>query len=134
MSISGSIGKLEETMRVLADIDQRLALILSRVGGSDHIAGLVSKSNLVRGSGDAADDLSSRFDQQLNYFMSLNESVVNTIEAIDQSLGVDTGSVDRPKGYKRDGLLAASQAAGIIADERMEARADRTAPARDRLR
>jgi len=112
MSINTNIGKLEETLKVLADIDQRLALILARVGGSNDRAGLVSKDkSVVRGSGDAPDDLSSRFDRHLNLFMSLNESIVNTLEVIDQSFGIDTGSVDRPKSYRRqEGSLPANPA------------------------
>lgn len=102
MSINGNIGKLEETLKVLADIDQRLALMLARIGGSDNRSGLVSKDASIRG--DLPDDLSSRFDRHLAHFMSLNESIVNTTESIDQSLGVDTGSVDRPIGYKRGNL------------------------------
>lgn len=101
MSINGNIGKLEETLKVLADVDQRLALTLSRVGGSERMAGLIGKGSPINERDAMPDDLVSRFDRNLAFFMSLNESIVNTIEAIDTSLGIDTGSVDRPKGYNR---------------------------------
>lgn len=104
MSINGNIGKLEETLKVLADVDQRLALTLKRINNTEM--GLVSKGNPANVT---PDDLTFKFDQHLAHFMSLNESIVSTIEALDTALGVDTGAVDRPKGYNRK--LSASQLA-----------------------
>lgn len=111
-SISACIGKLEETLKVLADIDRRLATVAQRISG--HEGGLISKGDL---SAVQPDDLLSKFDRNLNIFMSLNETIISTIGDLDTGLGVDTGSVDKPIGYKRGNLQGRSRSAADVGIE-----------------
>lgn len=88
-SINSHLGVLEGTLKVLADLDRRFATTMQRIGG--HEGGLISKGNPTPET--QSDDLLSRLERNLNYFISLNESISQTLDTIDASLGIDTGAV-----------------------------------------